>query len=506
MGYLLISRKKSLTIFLLIIGSILLYFNIDKLNQNNERFNSIFSDKREIELDEYIIKKIIKNNDTKNKIKDVLIDNVLNDINDPKRAELINELRKNTEIHSILWNSVFGKYSDKDYKNNTEIYKDVLIKYSSFLTEENEDLFILSNETKLLHVLHQSLYSWLYNFKYTSFKDLIESFNGKGLVISVGNDYFNYARSTIENLRNIIKSEIPIEIFYNGESDLSEDKRNILKEYDNVYVSDLSQYFNDEILHLSHFALKPFSLLASRFEEVILIDADSVYLRDPMLFFDDPGYIEKGTIFFQDRNFKESSFDSYKWFKTWINNPLPDTEELRIWNEKTTDQMESSTLVINKAKNILGLLAACNLNGNKYKKIVYKHVYGDKETFWIGFEMARQPFYFNPLRPAFISKVKSVGTNSTKFCGHVGHKSEDGKFMFWNGHLINKYSNYGKYKLVDFDIIVDDTDDIKWVDLSCGEVNNEIFKNISKPFDEYENKTFESILDNERKKQYVIRN
>ncbi|ORX75083.1 hypothetical protein BCR32DRAFT_194851, partial [Anaeromyces robustus] len=297
--------------------------------------------------------------------------------------------------------------------------------------------------------LHQLLYSWLYNFKYNSFEDLIKSFHGKGLVISVGNHHFNFARSTIDNLRNIIKSDIPIEIFYYGDNDLSEDKRNILSKYDNVYLSDLSTYFNNSQLRLEGFALKPFSILASRFEEVILIDADTVYLRDPMTLFNDTGYIKKGTLFFQDRHFETSPFDSYKWLKTWINNPLPDTTKLRIWNEKTIDQMESSTVVINKSKGILGLLAACKLNEEKYKSIVYKHVYGDKETFWIGYEIARQPFYFNPLRPAIISKVESVNSETTRFCGHIGHKSEDGKFMYWNGHLLlDKNSN--NPKLIDF--------------------------------------------------------
>ncbi|ORX64862.1 hypothetical protein BCR32DRAFT_272937 [Anaeromyces robustus] len=132
---------------------------------------------------------------------------------------------------------------------------------------------------------------------------------------------------------------------------------------------------------------------------------------------------------------------------------------------------------------------------------IYKHVYGDKETFWIGFEIARQPFYFNPLRPAIISKVESVNSETTRFCGH---KSEDDKFMYWNGHLLlDKNSN--NPKLIDFNIIVDDSDDIKWQDIFCGELTNEQFEKLQHPFDEYENKTLENILDNEKKSLYYTR-
>jgi len=499
-------KKRTIYIFFLIFGLICIYVNLYILSGNNKYF--IFNLSKETTNIYDTIKNKIKGTiKVEDEIKNVLINNVINDIYDSKRFEIVNELRKYTEIHSTLWNSVFGRYNDKEYENNLENYNTVLMNYTSFLTEEIDNLDTSSNEIKLLTILHQSLYSWLYHFKYNSFSDLIKSFKGKGLVICVGDKYFNFARSTIDNLRNIIKSEIPIEIFYNGDKDLSEDKRVILKEYDNVYISDLSEYFDNSILHLEKFALKPFSLLASRFEEVILIDADTVYLRDPMKLFDDPGYLKEGTLFFEDRRFEKSVFDSFKWFKTWLYNPLPETKKLRIWNEQTTDQMESSTVVIHKSKTILGLLAACKLNEQIYRNNIKNHIYGDKETFWLGFDMARQPYYFNPLRPTFIAKVDSVNmdTNTTKFCGHIGHRSMDGKFMYWNGHLLKDKESKNP-ELIDFDTFVYDTDDVKWKGNLCGELPNEQFEKVNHPFDEYESKTFESILNNEKEKHYIIQN
>ncbi|OUM64996.1 hypothetical protein PIROE2DRAFT_8059 [Piromyces sp. E2] len=42
------------------------------------------------------------------------------------------------------------------------------------------------------------------------------------------------------------------------------------------------------------------------------------------------------------------------------------------------------------------LFAICKLNeGNIRDDIFYKYVYGDKETFWMGFDMARQHYYLN---------------------------------------------------------------------------------------------------------------
>jgi len=418
-------------------------------------------------------------------------------------------LRQKEEAHTVLWKVVFDK------NNKNEIDRETLINESSFLVQKNLDE--LPMEKKMLATLHQSLYPWVYNKKFKSLSDIIKSSQGKGIVMCVGNHHFNFARSAIDTLRFVIKTELPIEIFYYGESDLSKEKRKILSQFSDVVLTDISGFFDNNIINLGGWAIKPFSILASRFEEVILMDADAVYLRDPAILFEDEGYLEKGTVFFRDRTLFPGSHPGSKWLKSWMFDPLPETKELRYWKEETSHEMESSTVVINKTKTILGLLSVCKLNEQKIRDdVVYQFVHGDKETFWIGFDMARQPYYQIPLPMAFVGEL-NVGEagddpNARQLCGHVGHLSKDGKVLFWNDHIV-KDKNEDKYKnkLLRFEAYFIENGEGEWENFHCLNLNIE---NKGKgnpegkeptPFDEEERKVLDNIIEREKKHRYVTK-
>jgi len=373
---------------------------------------------------------------------------LLKKIKKPLTSKDFIELREREELHTSLWHSIFGSVDISATNDNYElqIYKKKLINISSFLSNKNIDN--LNIHKKVLATLHQSLYPWLYNNKFKTFGDLMKSFNGRGIVISTGNRHFRYARSTIDTLRNILNCTLPIEIIYNGDDDLSKENQYLLQDFENVYLTDFSTYFDNEIIKISGWAIKPFALLASRFEEVILLDADVLYLRNPEELFEEEGYKKTGTFFFRDRTLFPGSNPASVWLKEWMVNPLPETKQSRFWNEKSYHEMESSTVVLHKTKTILGLLNACILNEYNYRNdVVYKMVYGDKETFWIGFDMARQSYYMNPSPSIFFGEMLSQkekrkynksnkNNNVLRFCGHNGHMLENGKLLYWNGHLV----------------------------------------------------------------------
>jgi len=437
------------------------------------------------------------------------------------RKNLITEdfisLKQKEEAHTKLWNLVFGKYSKMKENNKSEITRDILIENSSFLLKE--DITELPIAQKLLATLHQSLYSWVYHGHYKSFAQIIESSSGKGIVICVGNYHFNLARSSIDTIRNVLKSSLPIEIFYNGENDLSVEKREILLEFDDVYLTDISKFFDNEIINLGGWAIKPFSILASRFEEVILMDADAVYIRDPEVLFEDEGYIEKGTVFFRDRTLFPGPHQGSKWLKSWMTEPLPDTRNLRYWKEETSHEMESSTVVINKTKNILGLLNVCKLNEQKIRdEVVYKYVHGDKETFWIGFDMARQPYNMIPVPSIFVGEM-AVGEegndpDAKQLCGHVGHTTRDGKVLFWNDHIVkDKHNDKNKHKLLRFEAYFmegEGGEEGDWATFHCLNLNIENKGKGNKDgreptkFDEKEQKILKTIIDRENKYHYAL--
>jgi len=417
-------------------------------------------------------------------------------------------LRQKQEAHTALWNLVFNKNNETNI-----IEKETLIEESSFLLQKDLDSLPLGQ--KMLATLHQSLYPWVYNDKFKSLGDIIKSYEGRGIVMCVGNGHFNFARSSIDTLRNVVKTKLPIEIFYNGRHDLDEYCREELSKFDNIYLRDISEYFDHKIIDLGGWAIKPFSILASRFEEVILMDADSVYMRDPAILFEDEGYKEKGTVFFRDRTLFPGSHGGSQWLKSWMVDPLPDTRELRYWKEETSHEMESSTVVINKTKNILGLLSVCKLNEKRIRdEVVYEHVHGDKETFWIGFDMARQPYNLLPVPSVMVGEIDAGQAgeepDELQICGHVGHTTRDGKVLFWNDHIV-KDKNDDKYRntLLHFDVYFIEDGEGEWPSFLCQNLNivdkgkgNPTGKE-PQPFDKEERKILDEITRREKEHRYV---
>ena len=443
MYFFIINFKRIIVIILLIL---LIFYKIffekkykikDKYNEGKKKseFNSI---------KDIIIKIENGNKDDINKI--------INFIQEKSQVEDFDKLRIKEELHTYLLNSFFDINLKK---NDIEAYKKLLVKNSVFLI--NNNLSILDYKIKILTTLHLNLYSWIYNFKYKTLGDIINTSRGKGIVICASNDYFHLVKSNIEIFRNVFNSNLPIEIFYN--KDLSYNNQLTLMKYKNVYVSDISKYFNNTIIGINRYSIKPFAILASRFEEVILLDADCFYLNDPSILFNDKGYKDKGSLLFKDKTMNPSN-DTYNWLKSFIRNPLPETKVSRIWNNKSKFEIESSTVVIHKIKTLFGLLNICKLNEKEIRsKVVYKFVYGDKETFWIGFEMSRQNYYVNQEYTAAIGEItldkNEKGKLIKKICGNYGNIGHtwNGSLLYWNGHLTktrnrNKKGIYNGYFIV----------------------------------------------------------
>jgi alpha 1,3-mannosyltransferase len=119
----------------------------------------------------------------------------------------------------------------------------------------------------------------------------------RGIVIPTGRNDARFAGYLILSLRDIHKITLPIMIAYAGDQDLPLPQRQKLKELrPGVEFLDVTAVLSDTFmgLHNGSWAVKPFAALASRFEQVILVDADAVFVRSPEILFDEPGYREMG--------------------------------------------------------------------------------------------------------------------------------------------------------------------------------------------------------------------
>jgi len=219
------------------------------------------------------------------------------------------------------------------------------------------------------------------------------------------------------------------------------------------------------------------------------------------------GYLEKGTLFFQDRTLTPGMNDGTVWLKQWMTDPLPETKELRFWKEESHHEMESSTVVIHKTKALLGLLNTCKLNEYRYRHdVIYKMVYGEKETYWMGFDMARQHYYMNPVPCAFVGDIsESFDKKFKMLCGHNGHLLENGKLLFWNDHLIKDKNKHGaNMKIVDFNYYYLDHGDENWSpNLDCILISSKTY-NETIQFNEEEAEIMERIINREKQVHYLI--
>src|SRR5262249_3926705 len=160
--------------------------------------------------------------------------------------------------------------------------------------------------------------------------------------------------------------------FYNGPEDLTPEQRVNLEDFGEVVTKDLQsvKYFNETEAGLRNatYALKPFALLASEFEEPILCDADTVFLQDPRKFYGDVGYRETGTLFYQDRLFRGLGL------RRWLRNQFTLTKQAPSlwlnatpwWNHDFDSNFQDSGIVlINKKREdvLLSLIFTAWMNG-----------------------------------------------------------------------------------------------------------------------------------------------
>ncbi|KAI9318129.1 mannosyltransferase putative-domain-containing protein [Dichotomocladium elegans] len=284
--------------------------------------------------------------------------------------------------------------------------------------------------------LENVLYPWLRPYYDNAFH-LTNVTSGRGIVMCVGNGHFQYAATAIRTIRQVLRSDLPIEVFYIREGDLSPARRQYLEsEFTNLQTVAVVDRINDFYTRFSGWSLKSYAILASSFTEVILMDADVYFFQKPDVLFDDAGYHRTGTLFFYDRTL----FPGWETGRRWLSSFLPTMSSFvgrtRWWHLKSAHEQESGVVVIDKRKSLLGLLSTCKMNDRREREeVTYKHIHGDKETFWVGYEMVQTPYAFIKSYGAVIGGLGDAG-DPKNVCGNQLHLDVDGKPFWWNGGLL----------------------------------------------------------------------
>ncbi|KAG7395997.1 hypothetical protein PHYBOEH_002903 [Phytophthora boehmeriae] len=323
---------------------------------------------------------------------------------------------------------------------------------------EKDESRIKNLETKLLHSLHNVT-------QRTSEK--------RGLVLPLFDDLAPLGLSLLLNLR-VLGLDLPVEIPHCG--DLSEKLvKSIVKktkQLGNVYVYDACEvavkekslldaskplFCNDiDECHKKFrtFDIKVLGLVYSRFEELMVLDADVLMLESPMLLWEAEKYKTTGTLFFNDRisqtnfslGYRPSSRPDVTDLQQYLEKAdvsifrqLPTISRAKAttatdvflpfepsdillnshpWKGRSGHQMDSSLMLWNKKRQprATALLASfVSLND-----VARPPSYGDKELFFVACELAETQYSFSDFGVgAAGSDFRDSGEDKSVVCGQA---------------------------------------------------------------------------------------
>lgn len=177
-----------------------------------------------------------------------------------------------------------------------------------------------------IDTMQQILYPWITKStngppRYRSILDLMETWTEEaGIVVTIGkNGGYRWGVHQLVHLRGNLKCTLPIEIYYAGEEDLPRAYREFIEAISATYpgritLIDILDLFPDPDGQAGlpgGWAMRPFAMLASSFNTVILADADTVFLQDPRVILNEPSMRESGSIFWHDRVIKPAKPAAY---------------------------------------------------------------------------------------------------------------------------------------------------------------------------------------------------
>ena len=209
---------------------------------------------------------------------------------------------------------------------------------------------------------------------------------GSGIVIVAGGARcFTNAFVALFNLRNVVCTNLPIQIWYLGPEEMSPRMKQIISRFD-VELIDAHEIRREHpIRWLGAWECKAYAVTHAPFRHVVLLDADNVPLIDPASLLELPEYAHTGAIFWPDNQSHPQDSPVWDLFR------VPYRHELEV---------ESGQLVIDKVRCWVPLHLA--LHFNEWSDIYYRYVYGDKETFHFAWRQLEQPYAMPEERPAIV--------------------------------------------------------------------------------------------------------
>lgn len=265
-----------------------------------------------------------------------------------------------------------------------------------------------------------------------------------GIVVPVGVKNFRFACHLIFILRTVLHSKLPIQIAYAGDGDLPlENRKSLLGLVKDIQFLDVLSVLDDESMALDRsWAIKPFAVLASTFEKLILLDADIVFLQPPETLLSRIDFQETGALFFHDRLLWQGAFpERHEWWQEQMKHQKPTKALLSslVWTENYAEEADSGVVILDKSRLqvFTGLLHICWQNTKAVREeATYTLTYGDKESWWFGLDLCGVPHSFEKHYGAVLGEIQ-VSDDGEEVCGFtIAHVDDEDRLIWYNGSLL----------------------------------------------------------------------
>ncbi|MQA31132.1 MAG: hypothetical protein GEU82_15080 [Luteitalea sp.] len=206
-------------------------------------------------------------------------------------------------------------------------------------------------------------------------------FRGRGIVICGGTArLFTCAWVCINMLRRS-GCNLPIELWYLGPSELDRHMATLVSPLGVACVDALTVRQRHPVRTLRGWELKPFAILYSSFEDVLLLDADNVPIVNPDFLFDSPAYRTTGAVFWP--NLEQVSREHRMW---------------QVFAVRYRDEPEFETGQVLVSKRRCWRALQMTMHLNEHSDFYYRYFHGDAETFHLAWRYLGEDFAL-PDRP-----------------------------------------------------------------------------------------------------------
>lgn len=245
----------------------------------------------------------------------------------------------------------------------------------------------------------------------------------RGILMVVNRQTALSAVQTISVLRQQHGCLLPIEIYYHLDDELPPALVDMFRSLGRVEAYDIDKlhYFTaeleDEAGRYPGFKFswerQSLGLLASRFQEILVVDPQVVFLQNPDQLFSHPSFASTGTLFFRSKAKPADRASQYlvSFLKRQIDQGTPskDLADSAFFSHAIGSRMDSDVVVLDKSRP--GVLSALFLSAWMRRARVRglfwgQHIEMMKEGFWLAFELANIAYAFENTWPGAIGRFE----------------------------------------------------------------------------------------------------